>query len=52
MSENQDHIELFKVIEERLTSALGFMDDGRIWLAREEIETVLEDVFGMKLSKD
>jgi hypothetical protein len=52
MPENQDHNELFNVIEERLVSALGFMDDGRIWLAREQVETILEDVFGMHFSKD
>lgn len=52
MPVNQDHSETFKVIEERLVSALGFMYDGRTWLAREQVETILEDVFGMHLPKD
>ena len=52
MPENQDHIELFNVIRERLESSLGFMNDGRTWLAREQIETILEDVFGMQFPQD
>jgi hypothetical protein len=51
MQENNDHIELFKVIEEQLLSALVYFDDGRIWLARERIETLLEDVFSVDLRK-
>jgi hypothetical protein len=52
MPENQGHSEIFKVIEERLLLTLGFMDDGRTWLAREQVETILEDVFGARFTKD
>ena len=52
MSENQGHSDIFKVIEQRLLLTLGFMDDGRTWLAREQVETILEDVFGMHFPKD
>lgn len=51
MQEHNDHIELFKVIEEQLLSALVYLDDGRVWLAREKIENLLEDVFSVDLRK-
>ena len=52
MQNYEDHIEIFKVIEERLLSSLEYFGDGRIWLAREKVETILEDVFSIACNKD
>lgn len=51
MTERNDYNELLKTIAEQLLSSLNYLNDGRIWLAKESIENILDDIFNIDMKE-